>query len=949
VIVRLLGQGGMGAVYEAEDSLLGRRVALKLIPTCATAEVRERMRREARTAALLEHPNVVLVYDVGDVEDGSDAGETFLAMELVRGRTLRSIVYDQDVSIGKKLRWLIEVARALDAAHAAGLVHRDVKPDNLMVRDDGVVKVLDFGIAKKSSTVDPLAPTGVSPDPLTLTQAGSIVGTPMYASPEQLRGESLDGGADQYSWGVTAYELLAGRAPFETDDPIALLSRVLSSDPPKLRELDPAIPADVESAVHRAMGKRRADRFARLEDAAVALEPFADAPLASGERRSALSDAPVSTPQPYVVTRTARATARVLLWIAAGLGSLCVVAIVLGVARGHRLRTSAQNVEQPTPAAAGPAPRALRCADARVSGSGAPPELAHMMGIGACARLAVAVGVPWTHDKAVDRGVTAEGSPLDVVVDLADRTRVRLSLGKEQSTAESGSPIEAMHAAVVSLAARIPVAPMTAAERADWGATNDESGRRIERMWRRLLMGDLKDGEGDAKALVAADPDSPWPYAILAFVGTQGTKTSLDAVHAMEARLDRLSSARRKGLRALARLADKPDPNEALRELRRAYNDAPDDADMAALYATVAASLVTSDEGFAIVDRLSDAFPTHSLLALMTAITAPSRADLERDSRYVARLIDVFPEARCGLRRIDHLIAKDKLAEARASARGECARFFGTAIGDYGLGLLQGMAELDMATQEFDAVHDLAVKWMGDPRPTVRNGAAAFVIRSYLAAGRIAEGEETLKGELARQRDQESPLIAIQHALTILQIHRRLGTPAPAEVVAWLAKTSDEATWLANSQKLAVAVPIALARRNRREMDDLLSRIEQAGDPNVEIAALPLVRARKGNKAAVELWRRRQRAPDGAWHGSDIDAALALAAIHADSSEIREALRLVTRPGQIGFDTAVAEAILARVYTAEGKQDEAARVAKSLEKRLSKADKGVAEAVAKAR
>jgi serine/threonine protein kinase len=207
VIRSLLGQGGMGEVYEAEDVRLGRRVALKLIPKGADADASERMMREARAAAGFEHRNVVLVLDVGVVEDEDGQGQTYLAMELVRGRTMRALIRETTIPLGRKLRWLVDVARALAAGHVLGLVHRDIKPDNLMVRDDGVIKVLDFGIAKRAKIVDPSAPTEASLDIGTLTKEGSIVGTPRYAPPEQLRGETLDGRADQYAWGATAYEV----------------------------------------------------------------------------------------------------------------------------------------------------------------------------------------------------------------------------------------------------------------------------------------------------------------------------------------------------------------------------------------------------------------------------------------------------------------------------------------------------------------------------------------------------------------------------------------------------------------------------------------------------------------------------------------------------------------------------------------------------------------------
>jgi serine/threonine protein kinase len=198
-------------VYEARDVKLGRRVALKLLPVGADEPGRQRLLREARAAAALDHPNAVIIYDVGEDE----GGEMFIAMELVRGRPLRAMIGDPSVPIARALRWLVDAARALGAAHRAGLVHRDVKPDNIVVREDGAAKVLDFGIARRDESVAAGDLAAMS----TVTADGSLVGTPRYWSPEQLRGEAVDARADQFSWAVTAFELLTGEPPWSAAQP----------------------------------------------------------------------------------------------------------------------------------------------------------------------------------------------------------------------------------------------------------------------------------------------------------------------------------------------------------------------------------------------------------------------------------------------------------------------------------------------------------------------------------------------------------------------------------------------------------------------------------------------------------------------------------------------------------------------------------------------------------
>ena len=260
----------MGQVYEALDTRLQRSVALKIVH-CEPDDAGEggpakdsaaRLLFEAQTVARLAHPNVIVVYEVGAVSRrGGAAARPYIAMELVRGAPLRAFIGDESVPIPVRVRWLADTAAGLGAAHACGLVHRDVKPMNVMIRADGVAKVLDFGLAKRTS---PPLGSASSVDTFfsSITDAGAVVGTPLYMSPEQMRREVLDGRSDQFSWGVLAYELLAGELPWgDGVDALGLLSKLLTEDPTPLDERRPDVPAGVARVVARALAKKRDDRF----------------------------------------------------------------------------------------------------------------------------------------------------------------------------------------------------------------------------------------------------------------------------------------------------------------------------------------------------------------------------------------------------------------------------------------------------------------------------------------------------------------------------------------------------------------------------------------------------------------------------------------------------------------------------------------------------------------
>jgi len=264
-----LGQGGMGAVYRAHDPRLGRRVALKVLAdSTESADANARLLREARAAAALDHPNAVSIFDVGELD-----GAPYIVMELVLGQTLRSVIADGGGSMATRLGELADVARALAGAHRRGLIHRDIKPENVMVRsDDGRVKVLDFGIARRTSGgIDPHGATQ-APALATLTASGVKLGTPVYMAPEQIRGDALDGRADQFSWGVLAYERLTGRLPWRAGDALAVMASVLTETPDRAPLDAAAVPPAVQAVVLRALAKAPGDRFASMDDVLRALE-----------------------------------------------------------------------------------------------------------------------------------------------------------------------------------------------------------------------------------------------------------------------------------------------------------------------------------------------------------------------------------------------------------------------------------------------------------------------------------------------------------------------------------------------------------------------------------------------------------------------------------------------------------------------------------------------------
>src|SRR5262249_33776727 len=228
-IISLLGRGGMGEVYLAEDKRLHRKVALKLLPAQFTNDG-DRVRRvqpEAKAASATNHPNIMTIYEIGQAE-----GLHFIATEFVDGVTLRQSMQSDGMSIAESLSVAVQVASALSAAHEAGIIHRDIKPENVMVRRNGIVKVLDFGLAKLTEPNLPVMDSEATTLQRNSTDSGVVMGTPRYMSPEQIRDGKVDARTDIFSFGVMLYEMLAGRAPFTGATASDCLAAILKEDPP---------------------------------------------------------------------------------------------------------------------------------------------------------------------------------------------------------------------------------------------------------------------------------------------------------------------------------------------------------------------------------------------------------------------------------------------------------------------------------------------------------------------------------------------------------------------------------------------------------------------------------------------------------------------------------------------------------------------------------------------
>ncbi|MDI1428340.1 protein kinase domain-containing protein [Polyangium sorediatum] len=799
-IVRRIAAGGMGEVYEARHLETERPSALKvMLPHVAeSAALRERFRLEARAAALVESAHVVEVLDAG-VDEATES--PFLVMELLRGEDLgRRKARLGPLPPEEVATWITQTARGLDALHAAAIVHRDLKPSNLFVAERAGeaprIKLLDLGVVKRVAET-----------------AGSTaaVGTPFYMAPEQLRNGKVGPPTDVYALGMVAYSLLVGREYWadEAKASESTLSFALTTlDGPKepasarAAQAEISLPAAFDAWFAQATAKEAEDRFPSAGAAAEALAraldvkvegPTRAAPEAprrevsseaetmpalapaepatrtlslGGEEKlgpptskvvpakeaAAISQAPADEP-----STKERALGRKIA-AALGIAALAVGGLVL-------LR---QRTEAPTPPPK-PAPpvivEAVECAAATITGPGATAALGDALGKGACARLAVELGVIWKNEPA---------TRLDVNAEIGEgTTKVTLGIAGKKAEGKGETPIAATNAAIQALLPALTRPAPSKELLVVWGVSDAASAFRIERLVRRRAFGFAARDGVETEALVQTNPTSVVAHTLLA-CDLRSHADPARATAAKEKALSRLADVP-KGrasvleglLRTYVQPANDDEVGRGVSLLIQSYGELAEDPDFAALYTSC--GCILTDQTLPMTDWLAKRWPTLALPILRCAFPWADE-DAARLSRFLGWTSATLPELR-GLW-VETLLRAGRIEEAREAE--EIRRTLGVESATRAA-LARDRALIAFASLDGAAAIAAAEEMLGEPDPEANHEGAALRIDAMLLSGRVDDALAASKLEAGRQkalgREKQAKVLAEDD----LRIRRLLG------------------------------------------------------------------------------------------------------------------------------------------------------------------------------
>ncbi|MRG93864.1 serine/threonine-protein kinase [Polyangium spumosum] len=836
-LVRRIAAGGMGEVYEARHLETERPAALKvMLPHVAeSAALRERFRLEARAAALVESAHVVEVLDAG-VDEATES--PFLVMELLRGEDLGK----RSARLGplppeEVATWILQTARGLDALHAASIVHRDLKPSNLFLAERAGeaprIKLLDLGVVKRVAET-----AGTT----------SAVGTPLYMAPEQLRNGKVGPQTDVYALGMVAYSLLVGRAYWaaEAEDAENTLAFALTTldgppEPPSTRAARAGVtlPVTFDVWFGLATAKEAQDRFpsagAAAEELAIALGVKGEGATRTlsldGERRIALpNEAPAATK-----TRDMRRT------IAAAIG---IVALAGGAWFLLQRRT-----EAPPPS---PAPRAtvasIECTAAKITGPGATDKLADALGKGACARLAIELGVVWNNEP---------GARLDVTAELGEgNTKVTLAIAGEKAEGEGATPIVATNAAIQALLPALTKPAPSKEYLVDWGVGDVTSAYRIERVVRRRAF-DFAPRDGvEAEALARTNPDSAVPHVLLA-CDRRREGDPASAVVAKEAALVRLSSLPKRRanvleglLRTYVRPANDDEMARGVALLVQSYGELAEDPDFAALYTSC--GCIVTEQTLPMTDWLAKRWPTMALPILRCAFPAASKDDA-RLTRFLGWMDATLPEWK-GLW-VETLLEAGRIEEAREAEliRRELGAETATRAE-----LARDRALIAFASLDGKAARAAAEEMLGEPDPEANHEGAELRIGAMLLAGKVDDALASFGYEVGRQKALGRAKQAGELAEEEQRIRRLLGRTSKGEVVAAAAEEdrSDFEKGLAleargKRREAEAAYRACLVRPWQRPFDTIAARVRLA---ELVRAAGKADEARALDAAVNEAW-----------------------------------------------------------------------------------------------